>query len=426
MVPPVTLSVLERTKHISIRHFRAFEAAGRLGSLNQAGDEVHMSQSTMTYALRQVEEMFRVRLMERDARGSRLTPEGEVVHARLVTFFELLNDTVVAALRPLGKRAEADLGRIVASISWLHIVAVAAFARLGDVDAAAQKLGISQASLLRRLREVGRCLGCDLFVRNAERLVLNRTGQAFARGLSLAAKELDYAVDELASLDESHVSTIALGCLGLARTALIPMTLSCYLSHRPSVRVRLVDDSFDVAFAKLCNGELDYLICAKRDDMAAHGIVGDELFSANYAIACRAGHPLTRVGKVTIADLLRHDWLLPIEGTPLRRACERIFEGVAFPSHSVIETQSAMTSFAILRSSDRLMISSWHDIVSNGQELYLSVLPYPLPIAARSIYLYRRQSFRPPPLHSELAARLRRRAAKFHEISSPLPELRPS
>lgn len=59
------------------------------------------------------------------------------------------------------------------------------------------------------------------------------------------------------------------------------------------------------------------------------------------------------------------------------------------------------------------MVSLRCDIESNGQEDNISMLPYPLPIPARSIFLYKRESLRLPKIHQDFMITLVNEAEKM-------------
>jgi len=63
--------------NVPISAIRAFEAAARTGSFRDAANELHLTPSAISHAIRKLEGMMSTTLFERSARSVRLTPAGE-------------------------------------------------------------------------------------------------------------------------------------------------------------------------------------------------------------------------------------------------------------------------------------------------------------------------------------------------------------
>src|SRR5258705_8120880 len=62
---------------VPITAIRAFEAAARTGSFRDAANELHLTPSAVSHAIRKLESTMSTTLFERSARSVRLTPAGE-------------------------------------------------------------------------------------------------------------------------------------------------------------------------------------------------------------------------------------------------------------------------------------------------------------------------------------------------------------
>jgi DNA-binding transcriptional LysR family regulator len=67
---------------------RAFEAAGRTGSFRSAAQELNLTPSAVSHAIRKLEETLGVKLFERSARKIQLSPEGEALLHHISRGFE--------------------------------------------------------------------------------------------------------------------------------------------------------------------------------------------------------------------------------------------------------------------------------------------------------------------------------------------------
>jgi LysR family glycine cleavage system transcriptional activator len=106
----------------ALHHFRAFEAVGRLGSLRQAADELHVTPGAVSQQLRKLQAELGVALLEKDGRRLRLTEAGrQLMAASAVALGELTGCINGLATRAAGR----DKRRLVVSVplslgvSWL-------------------------------------------------------------------------------------------------------------------------------------------------------------------------------------------------------------------------------------------------------------------------------------------------------------------
>ena len=83
---------------VSLSMLRSFESAARHGSLKAAADELGLSPSAVSHAVRQLESALGTRLFDRHPKGLRLTPEGRALTQRLTAGFDEI------------RRGLADLG----------------------------------------------------------------------------------------------------------------------------------------------------------------------------------------------------------------------------------------------------------------------------------------------------------------------------
>lgn len=64
-------------QRIKLRHLRTFMAVARQQSVNRAAEQLNISQPAVTKTIRELEELLRAPLFEKEGRGIRITPQGE-------------------------------------------------------------------------------------------------------------------------------------------------------------------------------------------------------------------------------------------------------------------------------------------------------------------------------------------------------------
>jgi molybdate transport repressor ModE-like protein len=86
-----------RIDRLRLRHLRLLELVHRQGSLGGASRALGISQPAATLLLRELETVFGSRLVERDARGGRLTPAGSYALERLTVALTAVERAIDAA-----------------------------------------------------------------------------------------------------------------------------------------------------------------------------------------------------------------------------------------------------------------------------------------------------------------------------------------
>jgi molybdate transport repressor ModE-like protein len=100
MSPSAPISARYRLDRLRLRHFRLLEIIGQQGSLGAGARELGISQPAATLLLRELEQVFGARLVDRDARGGRLTPAGRRALDRLVIARSAIDHAIEAAQAP--------------------------------------------------------------------------------------------------------------------------------------------------------------------------------------------------------------------------------------------------------------------------------------------------------------------------------------
>ena len=127
----------ERIPMLNYHHLRYFWAVARHGSLTEAAQRLHVSQSALSVQIRKLEEALGHALFEREGRGLRLTEAGRMVLDHADTIFEAGRDLVadlqgqpresrqvlrVGALTTLSRNFQIDLLRPLLIMEGVEVV----------------------------------------------------------------------------------------------------------------------------------------------------------------------------------------------------------------------------------------------------------------------------------------------------------------
>ncbi len=346
----------------NIRHYAAFAATVRHGSVTRAARAVNLTQPALTQAIARLEAELGCVLFERGSGGMAPTEP-----ARL-----------------LAPRAEAAIAQIGSPrVTGTQVRAFLALARSGSYAGAAESTGLSAASLHRAVADLAVALGTRLVDRRGRRVLLTPQGERRARGFGLAMAELRSGLAEVAAWQGKAAGRIVVGAMPLSRARWLPETILRFHSGHPGVAIAVVEGSHAELAGPLRDGEIDLMLGALREGAVLEDLRQEPVFEDSPQLVMRAGHPLLEAGAVD-ARLADYPWVLPARGTPLRQYWEGMMRAAgAEPPEVGIECGSVLTVRQLLLGSDALTLLSPAQLAVELQAGVLASLPTPAPVLRR-------------------------------------------
>jgi DNA-binding transcriptional LysR family regulator len=287
-----------------------------------------------------------------------------------------------------------------------HVRSLIAVSESASFDEAARRINITEPSLHRAARTLEQILRRTLYRRTAQGFTTTPAATELARRFKVAAREIEYAIDEI-SAERGHVaSRIIVGNIPHSDARLLSAAINELLTKFPDASVDVRDGHYDDLLAALRSGSVDLVYGVLRLPKWALDVEEQFLFANRYAVVARRDHPLRALQKVTIADLARYDWILPPLGTPRRRAFEEIFKRYRSPPKVSVETTSVGIYQSLLPASDKLSLYSYREI--EGHEVAaFDALPYHSQRLQRAEGIAIRKDWRPTRIHLEFMDRLK-------------------
>ncbi|KJV26274.1 LysR family transcriptional regulator [Luteibacter yeojuensis] len=399
----------QRVHALNLRHLDAVQAVARLGTMSAAAQAVSLSQPALAHAVAKMERVIDARLFDRHAAGAELTEGGRRFVRRVDTALRLLVRGVRRVRRGTKGPAIAHVERRVTMAQLRALVAVVG---TSSYAAAAEDVGVSEPALHRAMRELQDALHVALLVRVGRSVRPTDGATNLVHFVRLMFAELSAAIEEIGGGGDVGRGFIRIGVLPVARAHFLPRVLSTFAVDYPGAMVEVIEGPYLELLSRLRQGDMDLLIGSERQTVPARDVVQEGLFDDELVIVGRAGHPL-RGGRLTTAALLRHPWVVPARGVPLRLNWERMFHvrGVEPPP---IRLQCA--SVLIMRG--MMLAGDWLTLMSRDQFLLESRAGHLVEIGSpgkdfwRRIALTRRTEWMPTPLQARFVALLRRMAAE--------------
>jgi LysR family transcriptional regulator, regulator for genes of the gallate degradation pathway len=389
----------------SLQQLRIFEAVATLESISAAAKTIHLSQPSVTLSIGQLESKVGARLLYRRRTGCYATAAGSIFLARVT---RMLMQIRQALCEPLVGTPFADRNGITSlerKITDTQVRSLIAISESGSFDEAARRIGITEPSLYRAARTLERVLRRSLYRRTAQGFTTTPTGTELARRFKLAAREIEYGIDEMGAEHGSFVSRIVVGNIPHSDTHLLSAAINGLLARFPDASVEIRDGHYNDLLTALRGGGVDIVYGVLRRPKWAFDVEERFLFSNQYTVVARRDHPLRALARIKISNLARYDWIMPPLGTPRRHAFEQIFKAHKFHPKVSIETTSMEVYRALLGTSDRLSLFSDRD-VKEYREAGLEALPYHSTQFKRDDGVAVRKDWKPTRMHLEFIERL--------------------
>ena len=215
---------------------------------------------------------------------------------------------------------------------------------------AAARIEITEPSLHRSARTLERILRRTLYRRTAQGYTTTPPATELARRFKVAAREIEYGMDEIAAEHGPFVSRIVVGNIPHSDTHLLSAAINELLARFPQASVDVLDGHYNDLLNGLRHGNVDIVYGVLRRPKWAFDIEERFLFSNRYAVVARRDHPIRTLRRITTSDLARYDWIMPPKGTPQRHAFEQIFKERKIPPKVSVETTSMGIYRALLSS----------------------------------------------------------------------------
>ena len=388
----------------NLRHLKAFQAVARLGSVGQASMSIRVSQPAVTQAIAKLESQIGAPVFDRRPTGSYPTEFGNILLRRVDRFFAMIEEGFATIYQDA-----PNTDRRVSPVSMVTSTQIRSLVATADTTTAmeaALSMGVSETSLYRSARELEQILNCRLFRPSIEGLVSTPVGAELSRKVSLAVREIEYALEEVEAAKGRAATQLAIGVLPMSASFALSAAVDALTRHHPQVKIKILEGTYLTMLKYLRTGEVDINFGLLRHPDWVNDIVEEALFDDSFCLVVRKGHPLTRVKQLTREHLASHEWVMPAPGTPRRHALDCFFSG-ATPVDFGVETSSPSIIRALLTNSDRISVLSRHEVECENRASPFSILP--LKLEEPSVKgITTRAHWLPTPLHAEFIELLRR------------------
>ena len=251
----------------------------------------------------------------------------------------------------------------------------AVVAEHGHLGRAAEALGLSTPALSKSLRRLEHSLQAKVVKRTPKGVELTAEGSALLLHVRELRLSLQDVAREIADLRQGRVGYLRIGTGPIPAEYLLPAVLVATLKDAPKVTVRISVSDSDLMIPALRNGELDLIVNFLRASLP-EGLVQEHLYDDTFVVFASADHRLTRLRRVTLADLAQERWALSEPTLLYRQWLNRKFQDSGMlPPRVAVETRSVRLRLQTLASSDLVDFTSRHIFRQAAQQFGLKELP---------------------------------------------------
>ncbi|GAP37801.1 transcriptional regulator, LysR family [Piscinibacter sakaiensis] len=191
---------------------------------------------------------------------------------------------------------------------------VDAVASIGNIQGAADLVGISQPAATHSVAEIEKLLGFPLFERHAKGARPTPAGEAVLPKIRAALAAFAECADIASDIWAGSQSELRLGAIDAAIGSFLPDAIARFTSRLPATAVHVSHASPERLVQQLADGTIDLLFIRRPTQLPAHAVF-EALASDRYAVVCAAGHPAATLQLASRDLLSTFLWLMPPKGS---------------------------------------------------------------------------------------------------------------
>lgn len=194
--------------------------------------------------------------------------------------------------------------------------ALVSIAENGTFSRAAEALGTVQSNISSRVARLESELGTELIDRATG--TLTESGIIVVERARRILTEIRAIASDVSELNADIRGQVTLGMIGTAGRWIVPLLLENLRKRYTLINLRISEGTNSALEPRLINGQLDLAVLAWP--VMAEELSEVELFTEDLVVIAPRDHPLAQLkGPIPFSILAKHDILLPMRGTPIRR-----------------------------------------------------------------------------------------------------------
>lgn len=174
------------------------------------------------------------------------------------------------------------------------------------ISQAATSLYLTQAAVTQQVRNFEQAMGLQLFERDGRRVRLTDAGRSLAEACQAALRALEVVDDSARAMRDLESGSIHVGASPTCASYYLPAHLAEFARTYPAIRLGVAVATTAELNRRVAAGSLD---CAVIEGDPDASLLAIELSPDELLLVAHKDHPLSRLRRVTPADLARYRYM---------------------------------------------------------------------------------------------------------------------
>lgn len=241
----------------------------------------------------------------------------------------------------------------------------------GAITEAADRLGVTQPALSRRVRQLEEQLGVALLSRGRKGVALTTVGHLVAAEARVLVERYDHLRAQVAAYQRLEGGTVRLGGGATAVSFVLPDAIARFQSEYPGVRFHVKEAGSREVEEDVVSGRLELGIVTLPThlrELEVHPLIEDRI-----VLIARAQHPLARARPLRVAQLAGLALVGFEAGSAIRQIIDASLREAGVEMNVVMELRSIPAIVRMVASTGTLAFVSHMGIESESQVEVLRV-----------------------------------------------------
>lgn len=223
----------------------------------------------------------------------------------------------------------------------------------GQLQLAAETVGMTQPAASRMLAEIEHQVGAALFLRQPKGMEPTEIGRAVLRRARVILREMVSMASDVRALREGFGGTLRVGAVTGPAVGYLVSAIREIKQHAPDADITVDVMPSRELLGHLAAGEMDFVLARILPEFDSQDFNILPMRDEKVTFLTRAGHPLSRSARVTLTELAGLEWIMQSRGAPIREAALAAFADVGLPEpKNIVNSPSLLLTIAYLAQCD--------------------------------------------------------------------------
>ena len=236
-----------------------------------------------------------------------------------------------------------------------HLRLILLTGELGQLQAAAHAMGLSQPAASRILADLEAQVGAKLFERLPKGMEPSPVGAAFVRHARVILSEIDNLAAEVQNLNYGQAGEVRVGAVTGPVVGCLMPALQAVREKAPGLEATVEVGPSTQLVRGLIEGRFDFVLARMPAEYDSRDFHIAPARTEEVTLLVRRGHPLEGRAAVTLAELGEYEWVMQERGSPIRRAIEAAYHDAGVPAPGrIINSSSLLVMLSMLEVSQAI------------------------------------------------------------------------